>query len=56
LAAIAGALVQTLGIGFATIAWVVFYYSCRCRIENLDLVQMARAVAAEPTAPLEQAR
>ena len=52
LAAVAGGILQTLGVGFATIASVGFYYSCRCRIENFDLVQMARAVAAEPTAPL----
>jgi hypothetical protein len=52
LAAVAGGILQTLGVGFATIASVVFYYSCRCRIENFDIVQMARAVAAEPTEPL----
>ncbi len=53
LAAVAGAILQALGVGFAMIASVVFYYSCRCRIENFDLVQMARAVAAEPTMPLQ---
>lgn len=48
-----GALLQTLAVTFGTIASVVFYYSCRCRVENFDLVQLAKAVASAPTAPLK---
>jgi hypothetical protein len=30
-------------------AWVVFYFSCRCKAENFDLTMLADAVAAEET-------
>ncbi len=52
-AGIVGTLLQAVTGTFGWIALVVFYFSCRCRVENFDLVQLAKAVAAAPTKPLE---
>jgi hypothetical protein len=51
LAAIVGPLFQAVTRAFECIVAVVFYFSCRCRVENFDLVQLARDVAAAPTRP-----
>jgi hypothetical protein len=42
------AIAQGIGTAFALIAVVVFYFSCRCRAENFDLVQLANALVASP--------
>jgi hypothetical protein len=52
-AGMVGALLQSLTGAFTCIAVVVFYFSCRCRVENFDLVQLAKEVAAAPIGPLE---
>ena len=39
------ALIQSALFVFASAAYVVFYFSCRCRHENFDLEMLARAVA-----------
>jgi hypothetical protein len=52
-AGIIGSLLQCVMAALGTIVGVVFYFSCRCRVENFDLVRLARAVAAAPTTPLE---
>jgi hypothetical protein len=52
-AGMVGALLQALTGAFTSIAVVVFYFSCRCRVENFDLVQLAKEVASAPIKPLE---
>jgi hypothetical protein len=47
-AGIVATLLQAVTTSFQMIATVVFYFSCRCRVENFDLVQLAKAVAAAP--------
>ncbi len=47
LAVIVGSALQTAIFIFGTAAWVVFYFSCRCKAENFDLVMLANAVGAE---------
>jgi hypothetical protein len=42
------ALLQSVASAFATIAVVVFYFSCRCRAEGFDLIHLARIVAETP--------
>jgi len=32
---------------FGAAAWVVFYFSCRCKAENFDLTMLADSVAAK---------
>jgi hypothetical protein len=39
---------------FAASAWVVFYFSCRCKAEHFDLAMLADAVAAEEPPPAMQ--
>jgi hypothetical protein len=39
---------QGVTLAFSLISIVVFYFSCRCRAENFDLVQLAESVAAGP--------
>lgn len=53
LALIVGTLLQAVTTPLETICVVVFYYSCRCRAENFDLVQLADEVASAPTAPTQ---
>ena len=53
MAGMVGALLQALTGAFTSIAVVVFYFSCRCRVENFDLVQLAQEVVAAPIKPLE---
>jgi hypothetical protein len=48
LQALLTALLQSLASAFATIALVVFYFSCRCRAEGFDLIHLARVVAETP--------
>jgi hypothetical protein len=36
---------------FAAAAWVVFYFSCRCKAEHFDLTMLADSVAAEEPPP-----
>ena len=45
---VVASVLQGVTVAFSLIAFVVFYFSCRCRTENFDLVQLAQAVAAEP--------
>jgi len=47
LAVIVGSALQTALFIFATAALVVFYFSCRCKLENFDLVMLANAVGAD---------
>jgi hypothetical protein len=53
LALIVGTLLQAVTTPLGIIWVVVFYYSCRCRAENFDLVQLAREVASAATPPTE---
>ncbi|HXY35436.1 MAG TPA: hypothetical protein VEI07_14490 [Planctomycetaceae bacterium] len=54
---LASALFGSIGFAFASVAQVVFYYSCRCRVEGFDLLQLARIVAETPIEqPLLQAQ
>jgi len=46
---LANALFGSIALGFATVAQVVFYYSCRCRLDAFDLMYLARIVAQTPT-------
>jgi hypothetical protein len=48
-AAIISAVLQGVSWTLGYMATVVFYFSCRCRVENFDLVRLAEAVAATPT-------
>jgi len=48
-AAIVSAVLQGVSWTLSYMATVVFYFSCRCRVENFDLVRLAEAVAAAPT-------
>jgi hypothetical protein len=52
-ASIVSVLLQAVTGTFGSIAMVVFYFSCRCRVENFDLMRLAEAVAAAPTEPAE---
>ena len=52
-AGVVGTALQAVTATFGSIAAVVFYYSCRCRVENFDLVQLAKQVAAAPIKSLE---
>jgi hypothetical protein len=45
---LANALFGSIAFAFASIAQVVFYYSCRCRVEGFDLLHLARIVADTP--------
>jgi hypothetical protein len=45
---LANALFGSIALGFATVAQVVFYYSCRCRLDAFDLMHLARVVAQTP--------
>jgi hypothetical protein len=47
-ATLVAAVLQGVAFAFSLIAVVVFYFSCRCRAENFDLVQLAESVAAGP--------
>ena len=44
----ASALVQALTTVLWTAALVVFYFSCRCNVENFDLHYLAESIGAEP--------
>jgi hypothetical protein len=50
---VVSALVQGALVVFGAAAGVVFYFSCRCKLENFDLTVLASAVAQDdaPTAP-----
>jgi hypothetical protein len=37
-----------------TAAWVVYYFSCRCAVENFDLHYLAQSIGEEPPPPSEQ--
>jgi hypothetical protein len=45
--AVVTALFQSAVFVFTSAAWVVFYFSCRCKAENFDLAILADAVAEE---------
>jgi hypothetical protein len=45
---LANALFGSIAFAFASVAQVVFYYSCRCRVEGFDLLHLARIVADTP--------
>lgn len=45
--AVAAGVVQSLVILFGNAAWVVFYFSCRCKLENFDLSILADAVGQD---------
>jgi hypothetical protein len=53
LAAIVGTLLQAVTTPLGLIWALVFYFSCRCRAENFDLVQLAHEVANAPTSPTQ---
>jgi hypothetical protein len=40
-------ILQAIVSFFIAAAWVVFYFSCRCKVENFDLTVLADSVAAE---------
>jgi hypothetical protein len=46
--AVASALVQAVATMLATAAFVVFYFSCRCNVENFDLHYLAESIGAQP--------
>lgn len=48
LAVIVQTLVDAVIVIFASAAFVVFYFSCRCKTENFDLKLLAEAVGEEP--------
>jgi hypothetical protein len=48
LAVIAAVALGAVGTIFGAAAFVVFYFSCRCKAENFDLQLLAEAVGAEP--------
>ncbi|MGE3316165.1 MAG: hypothetical protein AB7O26_13700 [Planctomycetaceae bacterium] len=48
MAVAATVIAQGLQSAFGLIATVVFYFSCRCRVENFDLDQLAQAVEVTP--------
>jgi hypothetical protein len=52
LAGVVGSLLQAVTRAFDCIVAVVFYFSCRCRVENFDLLRLAEEVASAPTRPL----
>jgi hypothetical protein len=45
---LAAAVVGSIAYSLSIVALVVFYYSCRCRIEGFDLLRLARIVAETP--------
>jgi hypothetical protein len=45
---LASAVLGSISYSFFIVAQVVYYYSCRCRIEGFDLLQLARVVAETP--------
>ncbi len=47
LVAIVSTLLGAVIVIFFSAVWVVFYFSCRCKVENFDLNMLADAVAAE---------
>jgi hypothetical protein len=47
---IVSALVFAVTVTLSTAALVVFYFSCRCNVENFDLHYLAEAIGAEPGA------
>jgi hypothetical protein len=51
LSAIVSALMQAVSAPLGLIWVVVFYFSCRCRAENFDLVQLADEVVKAPPTP-----
>lgn len=44
---VAAALIQGVMTVFGTAAAVVFYFSCRCKLDNFDLVMLADAVVSD---------
>ena len=44
-------LLQTVGGALGTAALAVFYFSCRCKAENFDLLRLVDAMQAEPPEP-----
>jgi hypothetical protein len=53
LAVIVGTLLQAVTTPLGLIWVLVFYFSCRCRAENFDLVELAHEVANAPTTPTQ---
>jgi len=43
----AQALLGSVGFVFSTVAFVVFYFSCRCKVENFDLTLLAENIGLE---------
>lgn len=44
---IANAFLGSIAFVFSTVAFVVFYFSCRCKIENFDLELLAENIGAD---------
>jgi hypothetical protein len=44
---VVGAICQTIAAIFGAAAWVVFYFSCRCKVENFDLQMLAESVGKD---------
>jgi hypothetical protein len=53
LASFVGTFLQAVTRPLELICIVVFYCSCRCRVENFDLVRLADEVAKAPTTPAQ---
>jgi hypothetical protein len=45
---VAASVVGSIAYSLWIVALVVFYYSCRCRVEGFDLLRLARIVAETP--------
>jgi hypothetical protein len=46
-ASIVSSLVSSCSFVFSTAAWVIYYFSCRCKTENFDLALLVDAVARD---------
>jgi hypothetical protein len=46
-------ILQSIVSFFIAAVWVVFYFSCRCKAENFDLVVLADSVAAEDSSAMQ---
>jgi hypothetical protein len=52
-ASFVGTFLQVVTRPLELICVLVFYFSCRCRAENFDLVRLAQQVANAPTTPAQ---
>lgn len=52
---LASAVLGSVAYLFSTVAYVVFYFSCRCKNENFDLTLLAENISEQDSAELEPA-